>query len=106
MFEIIGNVKTYDWGKLGLESEVAKLAVLGDTNFKPSETETYSELWMCDHVSGCSMVKDAGENLKEFFARDKKSNIGDHESLSFLLKVLSIRKALSIQVHPNKVCII
>jgi mannose-6-phosphate isomerase len=101
--ELIGNLKNYDWGKLGSESEVAKLAKLNDESFTVDETSPYSELWMGDHISGQSVLKSTRQNLGDFIQRDTSSNIGGHQKLPFLFKVLSIRKALSIQVHPNKI---
>lgn len=100
--ELIGNLKNYDWGKLGSESEVVKLAKLNDETFVIDETLPFSELWMGDHVSGQATLKSSGEQLGDFIQRDRESNIGGHPKLPFLFKVLSIRKALSIQVHPNK----
>ena len=44
--EILGNVKTYEWGKQGVDSEVSKLASLNDKKFVLDENESYSELWM------------------------------------------------------------
>lgn len=100
--EIIGDIKNYDWGKLGTESEVVKLSQMNDDDFTTDESKPYSELWMGDHVSGQSKVKGSGELLGDFIQRDRDGNIGGQPKLPFLLKVLSIRKALSIQVHPNK----
>ncbi|XP_070498848.1 mannose-6-phosphate isomerase [Chironomus tepperi] len=100
--EILGDVKNYDWGKLGESSEVVKLAKLNDNSFVADDNKPYSELWMGDHVSGPSKVKSSGENLSSFIQKDCESIIGGQPKLPFLLKVLSIRKALSIQVHPNK----
>lgn len=100
--EILGDVKNYDWGKLGQESEVVKLAQLNDDSFVVDDEKPYSELWMGDHVSGPSKLKATGESLFDFIQKDTKANIGGQPKLPFLLKVLSIRKALSIQVHPNK----
>lgn len=100
--EITGDVKNYDWGKLGSESEVVKLAQLGDERFESDESKPYSELWMGDHVSGQSKVKATGELLGDFIQKDREGNVGGQAKLPFLFKVLSIRKALSIQVHPNK----
>lgn len=91
--EIVGNVKNYDWGKLGSNSEVAKLALLNSTKFQVNEQTPYSELWMGDHPSGPSSIK----------SNDKELSTVLSDKLPFLFKVLSIRKALSIQVHPNKV---
>jgi mannose-6-phosphate isomerase len=100
--EIFGDVKNYDWGKLGQDSEVSKLASLNDDNFVAESDKPYSELWMGDHVSGPSKLKATGELLGDFLAKDSTGNIGGQTKLSFLFKVLSIRKALSIQCHPNK----
>lgn len=100
--ELLGDIKNYDWGKLGSESEVVKLAKLNDESFVADESAPYSELWMGDHISGQSRVKASGELLGEFIQRDRSGNIGGQAKLPFLFKILSIRKALSIQVHPNK----
>jgi len=100
--EIIGDIKTYDWGKLGSDSEVVKLARLNDESFVCDGATPYSELWMGDHVSGQSKVKASGELLGDFIQKDVNGIIGGQPKLPFLFKVLSIRKALSIQVHPNK----
>lgn len=100
--EIIGDIKNYDWGKIGSESEVVKLAKLNDDGFLSDESKAYSELWMGDHISGQSKLKETGELLGDFIQKNRDRNIGGQPKLPFLLKVLSIRKALSIQVHPSK----
>lgn len=97
--EIVGDIKTYDWGKLGNTSEVAKLAKLNCPNFVINEDLPYAELWMGDHISGSAVLKSDGRSLKDVL---EKAHIGNQNQLPFLLKVLSIRQALSIQVHPNK----
>ena len=56
-----------------------------------------------DHVSGQSIVKNTGELLGDYLSKNQVENIGGQKKLSFLFKVLSIKKALSIQCHPNKV---
>lgn len=45
--EILGNIKTYDWGAVGNKSIVAQLALKNDENFAKefSETTPYAELW-------------------------------------------------------------
>lgn len=99
--EILGNIKNYDWGKLGATSKVAYLAKISDKKFEIDLEQPYAELWMGDHVSGPSVVKESGESLAEYIKKNKAA-VGGLPSLPFLFKVLSIRKALSIQVHPNK----
>ncbi|XP_053682545.1 mannose-6-phosphate isomerase [Sabethes cyaneus] len=96
--ELIGHVMHYEWGKLGEDSYVAKLAAANrsddDTPFVVDASKPYAELWMGDHCSGPSLVKKSGKELG--------SVLRPHEKPTFLFKVLSVRKALSIQVHPNK----
>ena len=79
MLKVTGIVKSYDWGS-GHDSLVCQLANNGN-HIVPTDTNTFAELWIGTHPSG-------------------RSNI-PHD-LPYLLKVLSIQKALSIQVHPNK----
>ncbi|XP_039947746.1 mannose-6-phosphate isomerase [Bactrocera tryoni] len=86
--ELVGFVHKYEWGKVGKDSAVAQLATLNDPQFKVDEKTPYAELWMGSHPSGPSKYKSSGNTLQD--------------ELPFLLKVLSINKALSIQVHPNK----
>ncbi|XP_052834933.1 mannose-6-phosphate isomerase [Drosophila gunungcola] len=90
--ELTGWVKNYDWGRRGINSAVAQLAMANDPDFRLDEEETYAEMWMGTHVCGVSVVKETGETLDRVLKQD----------LSYLFKVLSINKALSIQVHPNK----
>lgn len=102
--DIIGSVKTYQWGKLGESSKVAELAKLNCETFSINPHESYSELWMGDHISGPSSIAATGQLLSDLIVNDK-SVIGGIDKLPYLLKVLSIGKALSVQVHPNKVLI-
>ncbi|KAH8407186.1 hypothetical protein KR222_010115 [Zaprionus bogoriensis] len=90
--ELTGWVKTYDWGKKGISSAVAQLAMANDPDFVLNDKESYAEIWMGTHFCGVSIVKETGETLDRVLKKD----------LPYLFKVLSIRKALSIQVHPNK----
>lgn len=100
--ELIPNIKSYEWGKVGNDSEVANLATLNSSSTRIDPAQPYAEWWMGDHVSGPSVVKSTGETLSTVVVREP-SLIGGAKRLPFLLKVLSIGKALSIQVHPSKV---
>ncbi|XP_040174304.1 probable mannose-6-phosphate isomerase [Anopheles arabiensis] len=102
--EIVGNVKCYEWGKLGLDSFVAKLAQANSDGLEVKPDCPYAELWMGDHVSGPATLKTDGKGLDEAIRADPAGMIGSStgQQLPFLLKVLSIRKALSVQVHPDK----
>lgn len=45
--EILGSIKTYDWGKVGRSSKVAQLALKNDEQFAKdfNESTPYAELW-------------------------------------------------------------
>eukprot|EP00928_Gymnodinium_smaydae_P056482 TRINITY_DN39859_c0_g1_i1.p1 TRINITY_DN39859_c0_g1~~TRINITY_DN39859_c0_g1_i1.p1 ORF type:complete len:573 (+),score=107.07 TRINITY_DN39859_c0_g1_i1:58-1719(+) len=112
-----GYTQHYDWGKPRKESVVAQLA--GEQSPKcnnPQEAhKPFAELWMGDHPSGPSSVvlSPVGEfalprncSLNEVLERTPSvlgPKLADNKQLPFLLKVLSIHKALSIQAHPDKV---
>uniref|UniRef100_A0A2M3ZAU4 mannose-6-phosphate isomerase n=1 Tax=Anopheles braziliensis TaxID=58242 RepID=A0A2M3ZAU4_9DIPT len=102
--EIVGAVQCYEWGKLGNSSLVAQLARANDSGLTVEPNRPYAELWMGDHVNGPATIKASGQSLAEHIRADPVGTIGSETpaSLPFLLKVLSIRKALSIQVHPDK----
>lgn len=106
-------VQNYAWGKRGSESKVSKLKMLENEGFVTDEDKTYAELWMGTHPNGPSRVMpEAGdfiEGAEEGHAgifliellETHPHYLGDLESmgdLPFMFKVLSINKALSIQV--------
>ncbi|XP_042026872.1 mannose-6-phosphate isomerase 1-like isoform X1 [Salvia splendens] len=121
------SVQKYDWGKLGDESAVARLYAKNSRE-EVIGAEPYAELWIGTHDSGPSYVVAAAEgvrdggvegedtydrkkgdvvSLKDWIERNP-SVVGDKvlqkwgPTLPFLLKVLSVEKALSIQAHPDK----
>lgn len=106
--ELQCKVQNYDWGKLGHESKVAILLSSSDTSAQIDSDKPYAELWMGTHVNGPSLIIERNILLSEYI-KDNVDAIGPlvqkrfGVSVPFLLKVLSIRKALSIQAHPNKV---
>mmetsp|Transcript_51085 Transcript_51085/g.121369 ORF Transcript_51085/g.121369 Transcript_51085/m.121369 type:complete len:541 (+) Transcript_51085:112-1734(+) len=99
----------YDWGKPKEESLVAKFS--GDEEVMKAEpSKPYAELWMGDHPSGPSSVKNSSHGETSCLRttlRRSPSMLGEKlkkdGQLPFLLKILSIHKALSIQAHPDKV---
>ncbi|WCJ25366.1 Mannose-6-phosphate isomerase 1 [Euphorbia peplus] len=121
------SVQNYDWGKVGTDSQVARLCEL-NSGSEIQLDKCYAELWMGTHESGPSFVVDSGlengvvvecemENgagvrppgvtLKKWISKNPNV-LGDKVldkwgcDLPFLFKVLSIAKALSIQAHPDK----
>ncbi|KAI6046985.1 RmlC-like cupin domain-containing protein [Pisolithus marmoratus] len=109
IFLIEPTIQQYDWGKTGNSSKVAQLAASAVPGFTLNESTPYAELWMGTHVKSPSGVAGSKKTLRDFLAEHPEL-MGDVSSvfdttggnLPFLLKVLSIRKALSIQVHPDK----
>jgi mannose-6-phosphate isomerase len=79
---ISGVTKNYDWGSKELVPNFFGLAEL---------IEPIAEIWFGTHPLGESVSVAENKTLSE--------TLGKH--LSFLVKILSAEKALSIQVHPN-----
>ncbi|KAI4239617.1 MAG: hypothetical protein LQ349_000227 [Xanthoria aureola] len=102
------GVNSYEWGKVGKESAAAKYATATDANqFTIENEKPYAELWMGTHPSLPSKDVETRRSLLDLI-QDNKALMSTEvskkysEKLPFLFKVLSIRKALSIQAHPNK----
>ncbi|KAF9241651.1 RmlC-like cupin domain-containing protein [Melanogaster broomeanus] len=111
VFRIAPTLQKYGWGKIGNDSRVAQLAAGADLpNFVLDETTPYAELWMGTHVTSPSGVVGSRLNLPKTLAANPHligSRVSDkfptsNGNLPFLFKVLSINKALSIQIHPDK----
>ncbi|CEG37722.1 mannose-6-phosphate class i [Plasmopara halstedii] len=102
MQELQCIVQTYAWGNFGSDSSVAQLKAAADESFKVDTAIPYAELWMGTHPNGPSKVlrEDGTAILLSEWIRMQYKN--DSEDLPYLFKVLSVRKALSIQAHPDK----
>ncbi|KIH52704.1 hypothetical protein ANCDUO_14229 [Ancylostoma duodenale] len=105
------HVKKYKWGKQGSESEVARLFAAGHKNFEVDEDETYAELWMGTHPDGPAVLSNSSTRLSTFIAKShsasylSNNNWKEDIHLPFIMKVMSIARSLSLQVHPNKVIV-
>jgi mannose-6-phosphate isomerase len=86
-----GQVQNYDWGKLGASSSVARLWSSA-TGGAIVDNKPYAELWLGTHPSGPARLAADATLLRDHLGAE----------LPFLLKNLSVNKALSIQAHPNK----
>jgi len=84
--KITGVVKDYAWGSSGGIDAVRGL---------PSSGDIQAEWWLGDHPSGQATLSLDGSPLTAFL-----SDHG-HDSLGFLLKVLTPAQPLSLQVHPT-----
>ncbi|GAA5915889.1 hypothetical protein JCM6882_001751 [Rhodosporidiobolus microsporus] len=98
---------SYDWGKLGKDGSKVSHFAQGLPNFEYDENKPYAELWMGTHPSCPSTLYATGQDLKKYI-KARPELLGDKvvskfgDDLPFLFKVLAIRKALSIQAHPDK----
>ncbi|OJJ49941.1 hypothetical protein ASPZODRAFT_128524 [Penicilliopsis zonata CBS 506.65] len=108
LFRLQCGVNSYDWGKIGHESTAAKYAATTAVpNFSIEAEKPYAELWMGTHPSLPSKDLETQRTLLDL-VQDNLALMSTEIShryggkLPFLFKVLSIRKALSIQAHPNK----
>lgn len=98
----------YEWGKRRSESAVA--ALTGENKVQVEDCSTkFAELWMGDHPSGPSKVKSQDGAVEVTLGSALSSSptilgpqLAEVGQLPFLLKVLSIHKALSIQAHPDR----
>uniref|UniRef100_A0A3Q2YRV7 Mannose-6-phosphate isomerase n=1 Tax=Hippocampus comes TaxID=109280 RepID=A0A3Q2YRV7_HIPCM len=110
VFPLACAVQNYAWGKVGLDSEVAKLVLGGDALAVIQDGKPYAELWMGAHPKGDAQIKDnriAQTTLGQWIAHFPAclgSKVKDtfQGQLPFLFKVLSVNTALSIQAHPNR----
>lgn len=101
IYKLQGTLQPYDWG--GYEF-IPKL--LGQ---KPG-AKPAAELWFGDHPAAPSQIEVDGqlrdlnewlpEHAEEVLSPAARERFGDR--LPFLLKILDVRKPLSIQVHPDK----
>lgn len=100
-------VQRYAWGKRGLDSMVARVKLAGDSTFQVEDGESYAEYWAGTHPSGQAKIVTTGETLSAWLRRYPTA-VGavaegyPSDNLVFLLKILSIRTALSIQAHPDR----
>lgn len=102
VFALKGAIQHYDWGGMEFISNLIGIA--------NAEQQPFAELWMGTHPRGMSTIFTEEESiaLADFIARDAVSILGEKviaqfgEQLPFLLKILDVKKMLSIQTHPTK----
>lgn len=113
----------YAWGKVGSNALVSRLKNAQSENFTINEKEPYAELWIGTHPNGMSNILVPEDesvavddtNMKSvplvnYVQSNPEMHLGvvgvvepsQEFDLTFLFKVLSIEKVLSIQAHPDK----
>lgn len=97
----------YPWGKKGSASRAAQLcAETPGTDFGIDEEKYYAEMWMGTYPELPSYVLETGEDLQDVINANTHQLLGESvyqsfgNDLPFLPKVLSIAKALPLQLHP------
>ncbi|SPQ24377.1 9eae9080-5534-4959-b92c-04e08557fe79 [Thermothielavioides terrestris] len=108
VFQLKGSCNNYPWGKKGQQSLAARLCKKTDKDFEIKDDEPYSEMWFGDYPGYPARVLKTGELLKDVLEKNKETLLGRKVieklggQLPFLPKILSIAKALPLQIHPNK----
>ncbi|KIW06243.1 mannose-6-phosphate isomerase, class I [Verruconis gallopava] len=103
------SCNNYPWGKQGWDSIAATLcSQTPGTDFKVDVNKTYSEMWMGTYPNLPSYVLESGESLQDVINAYPDQLLGNAVfqkfglNLPFLPKILSIAKALPLQLHPNR----
>ncbi|KAI1086900.1 mannose-6-phosphate isomerase [Rostrohypoxylon terebratum] len=109
VFQLSGTCNNYPWGKKGKQSLAAQLcAQTPGIDFQINDDEFYSEMWFGDYPDFPARKLDTGELLSDVIQRNKEQLLGKKvmdkfgSELPYLPKILSIAKALPLQLHPNK----
>ncbi|BFZ55970.1 Mannose-6-phosphate isomerase [Savitreella phatthalungensis] len=110
VFELKCRLQTYPWGKTGLDGLAAQLAHASQSHyFEFDQATQYAELWMGTHPNGEATLQDGTSlgqylnNNRDFYLGGKVlERFGEGSTLPFLFKILTARKALQLQIHPDK----
>lgn len=110
VFELKCRLQTYPWGKTGLDGLAGQLAHASGSHYFEYDADTrYAELWMGTHENGAATLQD-GTPLQQYVDRDPDYYLGKSvlskfdgdTTVPFLFKILTARKALQLQIHPDK----
>ncbi|KEF59574.1 phosphomannose isomerase type I [Exophiala aquamarina CBS 119918] len=102
------SCNNYPWGRRGNESLAARLCEKTNPDFKLDVEKEYAEMWMGTYPELPSYCLETGRKLGDVLDENKERLIGKNvmkrfgSVLPFLPKILSIAKALPLQIHPNK----
>ncbi|KAL1305178.1 hypothetical protein AAFC00_002099 [Neodothiora populina] len=116
VLQIKASCNQYPWGKTGRDSLAAALCEKTpgwggkgpNEDFKLDESKPYAEMWFGTYPVLPSYTMD-GQDLQDVIDKNAEEMVGKnvidkfgHAKLPYLPKVLSIAKALPLQLHPNK----
>ncbi|RVX66667.1 hypothetical protein B0A52_09480 [Exophiala mesophila] len=101
------SCNNYPWGKKGRESLAARLCEKTNPDFRIDNDKDYAEMWMGTYPELPSYSLSTGQDLQEIINAHQEALVGKSvldkfgPDLPFLPKILSIAKALPLQIHPN-----
>ncbi len=105
-YKLFPSIQNYAWGTKNESAFIPELLSL-----TPEADKPYAELWIGAHPKAPSFVMIDNKKLsldkliemypKELLGKDVADIYGSR--LPYLLKILSINQALSIQTHPDKI---
>ncbi len=99
LYRMQNQIQKYEWGS---SDYIANLLQVEKNDDSP-----WAELWMSAHDKAPSYLPDVDQNLDKAIAKNPKEFLGDkvasqyNHKLPYLFKILSAKKPLSIQAHPN-----
>ncbi|WP_040236304.1 mannose-6-phosphate isomerase, class I [Borrelia crocidurae] len=94
IFLMKNEIKEYDWGGYGFIP-----SLLG----QKEDGLPKAEMWLGAHKTFSSKILVDGQYVSLFnFLEIHKELLGFGNELSFLFKILSVHKPLSLQIHPSK----
>ncbi len=104
-YKLLPSIQNYAWGT---KNELAYIPRL--INITPEPDRPYAELWIGAHPKAPSMalIDDEKISLDKLISLYPEEALGEKvvgiygSRLPYLLKILSINQALSIQAHPDK----
>ncbi|KAM0514840.1 hypothetical protein ACHAPE_006515 [Trichoderma viride] len=109
LFQLSGTCNNYPWGKKGHQSLAAELCKkTPGTDFTIKDDEYYSEMWFGDYPDFPARDLETGQPLADLLKSNEEKLLGSYSvekfgnNIPFLPKILSIDKALPLQIHPNK----
>ena len=104
-YNLFGKIQNYEWGAKNEDAFIPNF--LGEA----AELDVpYAEYWIGVHPKAPSeiLIENQKYNLVDVIKENSNEILGEriaekfNNTLPFLLKILSINKALSIQAHPDK----
>jgi len=108
VYQLECGCNNYPWGRVGKESLAAQYAASTPGGHFQMDDKPWAEMWCGTYPTTPSKILSSGEDLQKFLNAHKEELIGRPilkkfgADLPYLPKILSIAKALPLQIHPDK----